>query len=349
MIPSLPKRELCFGKIDHLLLIGGGASLYHLARHWTDKGYRVTVFSANRHLEEDVLKEGSTLKKILKAADIDFRNPEDINTDPVFRKAGEKNGMGIGFGETWSFTRETVERFRGRLVDVMGIRLPQYRGGAHYTWQILRGNKTGAVKLQLINEDMVQGEFDSGEIVFSKEFFFPDTVRIPADYQKELAVREYETLKEFMDKVAGGACFPLASVQEEFSIYFPRLHTKSHGLINWEWDTEDIEKFIRAFDEPYPGASTYINNRRVFLKKSRFDYSDGPFHPFQQGMIYRLNPGAVFIATRNGTLIIRQVLDEDGEDVIPRLRPGDRFFTPRKELEAAMQFRADYDGNGLKK
>ncbi len=340
--------RISYGKIDHFLLIGGGFLLGEFAVHLKKKGYQVNVFVAKRHVDEVISDEGFSFKELLEKNKIEYHSPRDINEDEVFIEAGNRGGMGIGFGETWSFTKRTTELFNGRLLDVMGIRLPQYRGGAHYTWQILRKNKVGACNLQLINEEMIQGEYDSGKIVKSAEYLFSSKARIPKDYFKEAIGNEFEFLKEFVEELESGRSFNLFPVPESFSIFFPRLHTKSQAYIDWSWKTDEIETFICAFDDPYPGSSTFLNNKRVFLKGCQVEYNDGPFHPFQVGLIYRIDSNGVYIGTKNGTLIVQVVLGENGENLIRDLKVGDRFYTPRKNIEDALQFRADYDSNGLK-
>jgi len=130
-------------------------------------------------------------------------------------------------------------------------------------------------------------------------------------------------------------------------MYFPRLNTLKQGLINWNWDTNDIESFICAFDEPYAGASTFIDGKKVHLKECYSEFNDGPFHPFQAGLIYKIYSDAIFIATRSGTIIVRGVSDENGKNIIGKLRTGQRFFTPLKYLEDAMTFSAEYSAEGI--
>lgn len=141
--------------------------------------------------------------------------------------------------------------------------------------------------------------------------------------------------------------FELTNLQENFSIYFPRLNTLKQGLINWSWDTEDIENFICAFDEPYAGASTFIDGTKVHLKECYSEFNDGPFHPFQAGLIYKIYSGGVFIATKSGTLIVRRVTDAKGKDIIEKLYTGQRFYTPIKYLEDSMTYSAEYSTEGI--
>ena len=248
---------------------------------------------------------------------------------------------------TQGFSKDIIDLFAGRLLDFMGIRLPQYRGGAHYSWQILRGNRIGCCNLQIINEDMIQGVFDSGEIVKSREYFFPPSTRIPEDYFKFAVVQENLFLQEFLEEVENGKDFELSKVQENFSMYFPRLNTIKHGFIDWRWDTKYIECFICAFDEPYAGASTFIANNKVHLKNCVAEFNEGSFHPFQVGLIYKIYNGALFIATKSGTLIVHKVMDEKGKNIIRNLLIGQRFFTPINYLEEAMTTSVEYSPDGI--
>ena len=55
------------------------------------------------------------------------------------------------------------------------------------------------------------------------------------------------------------------------------------------------------------------------------------------------------MATKNGTIIVQRVLDESGNQMGHKVKTGQRFYTPRVEIEKAMTFKAEYDGEGLKK
>lgn len=338
-----------FGNINHIILFGGSRCCAELALYLKkESNLRLSVYTSFRQLNDKIYPSGETLKDFFTKNFISFKIPsDDINEELKKNGIITKNSLGIGIGEDCRFDKNTIAQFNGRLLDLMGIRLPQYRGGAHYTWQILRKNKIGCCNLQVINEDMIQGVFDSGEIVKTKEYFFPSIVRIPNDYFESAVDQEIDFIKEFLNEVKMGQDFELSRIQENFSIYFPRLNTLKHGFIDWSWDTEDIENFICSFDEPYPGASTFIDGKKVHLKDCYSEFNEGAFHPFQVGLIYKIYSGAVFIATRSATLIARRVLDENGKNIIGKLCTGQRFFTPLKYLEEAMTFSTEYSSEGI--
>jgi methionyl-tRNA formyltransferase len=338
-----------FENINHIILFGGSRCCAELANHLKlSKEYQFNIFTCKRQLDEKIYQNGVSLKDYFLENQIDYISSEDIKNEPKLNTLISENTLGIGIGEAWTFSKDIITKFKGRLLDLMGQRLPHYRGGAHYTWQILRKNKIGSCNLQVINEHMVQGVFDSGKIIKTKEYFFPATVRIPNDYFNTAVNEEINFIKEFLDEVKNKTNFEIFSLQENFSIYFPRLNTAKHGFIDWNWETEYIERFICAFDEPYIGASTFINGLKVQMKNCYTEYNDGAFHPFQAGLIYKIYNNSVFIASKAGTVIVHKVINESKENIIPQLKTGQRFYTKRKYLDKSMEYSIDYSSGGIK-
>ncbi|MFA6260119.1 MAG: hypothetical protein WC760_01510 [Bacteroidia bacterium] len=332
-----------FGKVDHLLILGGSRCTAELALYMKQNGNMpFDLFTAPRQLQDIIYPDGTTFEGYLKQHNIPYCVAEDINKDAEFLASIKDSSLGIGLGEAWSFDKAVIDRFNGKLLDLMGIRLPQYRGGAHYTWQILRGTRIGACNLQIINEDMVQGVFDSGRIVKFREYLFPVTARIPNDYFEYAVEQEIPFIKEFIDEVQQEKDFQDFMLQENLSIYFPRLHTLRNAFINWNWSTTDIERMICAFDAPYAGATTSINGKRVRIKSARMESNDGPFHPFQTGLIYKIYNQTLYIATLNGSVLLSEVYDELGNSILETLSTGDRFYTPNEWIEKGLTDKIQY-------
>ncbi|MDD5593353.1 MAG: hypothetical protein PHG97_01250 [Candidatus Margulisbacteria bacterium] len=335
------------GRLERLILFGGGRLLVEAAKAARRRGLEVYVFAVRRHLEEK-LDGDLRLKDFLAKEKIAYFETKDVNRAKEFSSLVSAKTMGLGFGEEYTFDQKTIDLFKGKLFDFMVIKLPQYRGGAHFTWQILRQDRQGAWNVQVINAEMVQSVFDSGEILKTKLYKIPRAARLPQDYFR---VSEREGLKffiEFLAEIKAGRDFKLRRLAEKRSLYLPRLFTLKHGFINWDWNLAEIESFVCAFDEPYPGASTFLNDKRVVIKACTAGRPDGKFHPFIAGLIYRIFKGVVHIAVRDGTLLAKQVLDGKGRNIVGELKPGDRFYTPLKYLEAARLFNAQYDSEGLK-
>jgi hypothetical protein len=66
------------------------------------------------------------------------------------------------------------------------------------------------------------------------------------------------------------------------------------------------------------------------------------------GLIYRQTDHAVFIATSDGTIVVRSLTDETDQSLMKGTLVGQRMYTPRSLLDKAMQFAAVYDASGIK-
>ncbi len=338
-------RAECFGVIDKYILFGGGLLLILTAKQLKERGLQVFVVTSERHSNEVIsigLKQ-NTLRVWLDNEQIECIVSNDITTDNRVLASISRSTIGLSFGAAWIFKKQFINRFHGNLLNLHGTRLPQNRGGGGFSWRIMRGERAGVSLIHKVDTGV-----DTGDIVFFKDYIYPINCRIPLDYQ-EYTINKYKELLEiFFDKVRDLESFNLSPQQEYFSSYWPRLSTDTHGFIDWNWKLTDIETFVCAFDEPYAGASTFINDNHVRIKECCSWSDDGVFHPFQKGIIYRKNNDRVFVAAEHGSLIFNHVLDEQGKDIKKQLQVGDRFYTPATFIENAMQHRVIYTPTGIK-
>ena len=328
-----------FGKIDHIILFGGSRATLEIARWAQQTNLSLDVFTAPRQLDDVVGDEGETFEQLLKLNSIHYRVSQDINQEADLLSMVTDKTLGIGLGEAWSFEKTVIDAFDGRLLDIMGIPLPKYRGGAHYTWLLQRKERQWAVNLQVINEDMVQGEFDSGEILYSKRYLLPEHLESPQNVFDFASNVEKEFVAEFISKVSQGESFDALLPDESESLFFPRLNTLKHGWINWQWTCEEIVDFIRSFGAPYAGASTHLNEERVFIHGAKIASTE-KFHPFQSGLITRIFDDKIYIIAKDGLIVCDKLVNSDGHQV--SLKTGMRLFTPMKQLEEAMMFQCSY-------
>ncbi|MDC4226431.1 MAG: hypothetical protein MPW15_19820 [Candidatus Manganitrophus sp.] len=125
------KSTIKIGPIDRLVLFGGGPLMVAFAKEAIKRKIKTTLFAVKRHLEEALEGgAGPTLREVLEKEKIPFFHVDDINRAPELRSAVSIGTIGIGLGETYTFSKETIALFQGKLFDFMTIRLPQYRGGS---------------------------------------------------------------------------------------------------------------------------------------------------------------------------------------------------------------------------
>jgi methionyl-tRNA formyltransferase len=271
--------------------------------------------------------------KYFRTNKLDIHNLKNLGID-------FNNSIALSFGAPWIIRQEFIDLLQNNVINFHGTRLPQNRGGGGPSWQILRNANYGNCLAHLIDTGV-----DTGDILKTEEFIYRDC-KTPRDYMDYNINKNYTFIKKFIDDICNGVEFKPIIQTEYFSSYWPRLNTETHGWIDWSWSGFDIYKFICAFDDPYAGAHSYLNNKKVYLKDAFWDTNDGDFHPFQSGIIYRNNNSYKAIASKGGTILVKNIFDENGNE--PKFNVGDRLFTPQKQLEDALSQRVVYTPTGLK-
>ena len=308
--------------------------------------YKVLVVTSERHLRDKIEGDSRSLRQLLRDNKIDFFVSSNINTDTKFKKLIDAETLGLAFGAAWIFEKKTVKYFApNHLLDFMGIDLPRYRGGAHYTWQILHQNRKGAAFVQVITGGLE--DFHRGPIIGKIEYNLPTRVQKPIDYFEFMSRKELPFLKKFFVDLKSGKSFAPVGLAEDQSSFYPFLATQENGYVNWQWTGKDIFLFINAFDNPYAGASTFCNEQRVFLHGCTMHSAQEIYHPFTSGIIVRKDTRGVYVASLGKLLRIEKVTDEKGRDIIKTLKLGERLYTPSDKLDSAMKFSAAYGARGL--
>ncbi len=328
---------------EYVILFGGGRLLVSVAVMLRDRGMPVDVWTAPRHEAEVVGDKGETLGlRLAQEGFVAYVVTDDINRDFPLELIGPTT-IGLGFGQAWSFSPDIVMPFNGRLLDVMTIPLPRYRGGAHFTWAIMNRERMWGCALQEITVNTVQGECDDGRIIWSHEYENAYSI-IPSQWFEECGRQDILFLSLFFDRLKGGESFDPCVPDERASLFFPRLKTSECGWINWAWSAVEIAEFIDAFDIPYPGAHTTIDGKTVQLRRASLEPAH--FHPYCSGLIVNICDDEVQIAASGGSALFVQEVIHNGTNIIKELKPGMRFTTSHARLEQAMDYQPNYTAHG---
>jgi methionyl-tRNA formyltransferase len=260
-----------------------------------------------------------------------------------YPEAFQPTALPISFGARWIFRRpQLAGLFQHRLINAHGARLPMDRGGGGLSWRIMRGDRIGCLLLHRIDEGI-----DTGSIVASEDYVIPGSLRTPLDIQSDYEKRLAEFVIGYIER--GAPMTDLVGQPASLGTYYPRLHTPTHGWIDWSWTAEEIERFVLAFDVPHPGARTCWRESTVVVRRAQAHYGEPPHHPFQTGLVIRNNGRWLVVALKGGvSLIIEDLCSEAGEGLLARVREGDRLFTPAQSLESAAQQRVSVGPQGVK-
>ncbi len=208
----------------------------------------------------------------------------------------------IAFGRILSEKLIALPRFG--TINIHASLLPKYRGPAPIQWAIINGEKeTGVCSMLMVKE------LDAGDVLLSaKEGINPDDTA--GTLYERLALKGaailIDTLKAFADD-------HIQSMPQDHNLatYAPML-TKDDGLINWNQSPESLVNFIRGVT-PWPGAYTFLGDKRLKIFKSRplaIDITEFP------GTVLKGFADELRVATAKGALCIEEIQGDSGKRLL---------------------------------
>jgi UDP-4-amino-4-deoxy-L-arabinose formyltransferase/UDP-glucuronic acid dehydrogenase (UDP-4-keto-hexauronic acid decarboxylating) len=184
-------------------------------------------------------------------------------------------------------------------LNLHGSLLPRYRGRCPVNWVLINGEKETGVTLHYMTPKP-----DEGDIAGQK--------RVMIDYDdtalslfKKLTDASDELLKEQLPMIRENRV--KRTLQDgSLSSYFGGRGPED-GEIDWKQDAETVRNLVRAVTRPYPGAFSYLGNRKCFF----WEVSTIPAEQKEApGTIVSIDP--LTIACGEGAVIVRFAQSEDG-------------------------------------
>ena len=259
------------------------------------------------------------------------------------------NTIFISLGARYIFKKETIKNFfLNNLINFHPTRLPLDSGAADISWKIMREDR---ISNQLVH--VVDGGIDTGPILDTEMTLFPRQCQLPIDFHLHNLKHFVKFYKNFVKQIQIGKNFEMKPQQKHLGRYNPRLNTEIDGLINWDMNSYDLYNFINAFDEPYKGASTFLNSGnfgKLYIKKVHLHGGDSSNHPHMSGIVSRHDTNWIVVSTNSKHMfLIEEVLDKKNRNIIKYIKPGDRFFTPYEEFDKSKKNRRIVNSRGFKK
>ena len=319
---------------NSVILIGFGELLIHTYKILKKNDLNLLVVISKRHAKTNLPLKKINFEKYIVSEKINYIKIDNINKNKKFINFLQNNKcIGLCFGPSWIFSSKVINLFKNNIFNFNGIPIPEYLGGAHYTWQILNNNKKSGKFIQIITEDI-----DQGDIIYSKISKLKNNVTKPEDYFKENIESSKKFINNFFHKISNSNNFKKISFNKinYKRLYFPRLLTNFNGYINWNWKTDDIIKFANSFDEPYSGALTFLKNKKVKIKNLKKLNQSFSFHPYCNGLIVRNWKNTIYICTVDGLVYTDQILNQKNLNIIKDIKEGTRLITPNNILEKSM-------------
>ncbi|GHC32964.1 bifunctional polymyxin resistance protein ArnA [Kushneria pakistanensis] len=183
--------------------------------------------------------------------------------------------------------------------NLHGSLLPAYRGRAPINWALVNGEKETGLTLHRMTR-----QADAGDIFYQKRLAISDADDAATLHQR-MVVLAREMLNEALPELINHRLVPVAQDETKAST-FPR-RTPEDGELDWSRDARSLFNLVRAVTEPYPGAFTFMGERRITIWKARADQQQ---HDVKPGTIVSLSP--LTIACGQGSLIVDAAQSEQG-------------------------------------
>lgn len=183
--------------------------------------------------------------------------------------------------------------------NLHGSLLPRYRGRAPVNWALVNGEtETGATLHKMVKRP------DAGDIVGQQKVAIADNDTALTLHKKVLEAAQ-AVLKEQLPKLKNGTA-TFTKQDESQASYFGR-RTAADGEILWHKSAKEIYNLVRAVTEPYPGAFSYLGQRKLIVWRSRVLDTQ---HDKQPGTV--LSTAPLVIACGEGALEIVAGQNESG-------------------------------------
>ncbi|MCP1107908.1 bifunctional UDP-4-amino-4-deoxy-L-arabinose formyltransferase/UDP-glucuronic acid oxidase ArnA [Serratia nevei] len=183
--------------------------------------------------------------------------------------------------------------------NLHGSLLPHYRGRAPVNWALVNGEtETGATLHKMVKRP------DAGDIVGQQKVTIADSDTALTLHKKVLEAAQ-AVLKEQLPKLKNGTA-TFTKQDESQASYFGR-RTAADGEILWHKSAKAINNLVRAVTEPYPGAFSYLGQRKLIVWRSRVLDTQ---HDKQPGTVLSTSP--LVIACGEGALEIVAGQNDNG-------------------------------------
>ena len=86
---------------------------------------------------------------------------------------------------------------------------------------------------------------------------------------------------------------------------------------------------------------------KLYLKKVQLHGGDSSNHPFMSGLVSRHDRDWIIVCTAGKySLLVEKVIDSKGDNIINKIKAGDRFYTPKEILDKSNSKRITYNSKG---
>jgi UDP-4-amino-4-deoxy-L-arabinose formyltransferase/UDP-glucuronic acid dehydrogenase (UDP-4-keto-hexauronic acid decarboxylating) len=190
------------------------------------------------------------------------------------------------------------------------------RGRSPQNWALLLGKKEFFISIF-----RVTGGIDSGGVFDTRRFVLSELDDIKTSYYKATWLTAYMILENIRNGSIPALRFEEQTAEPK---YLPQ-RLPGDGAVDWSRNTSHLYDFVRALTRPYPGAFSYVDDRKVTIWRARPFEVDGAPSDFRPGEIATVfSGGELLVKTGDGFLLV-ETYSCDGGEAEPALAAGMQF------------------------
>ncbi|SIR62152.1 methionyl-tRNA formyltransferase [Williamsia sterculiae] len=163
--------------------------------------------------------------------------------------------------------------------------LPRFTGFSPVIWALISGATETGLTAHLMDDDL-----DTGGIIAQRSVPITES-STGTGLVQETIDQIPEVLLDALDRIEDGTATVTPQDLTQRSFFHKRAEVDS--LIDWHKPADEIERFIRALQDPYPNAYTHFRGERLRVVRAHVSRS-----------IYGGTPGRVFIGEDDGMVIV---------------------------------------------
>lgn len=256
------------------------------------------VFTHTNDPNENIWFE--SVSELAAANDIPVYAPEDINHPLWVERISEmRPDIIFSFYYRDMVKQEILDIPRSGCLNLHGSLLPRFRGRCPVNWVLLQGETETGVTLHYMTPRP-----DDGDLVGQQGVVIDDADTALSLHEK-LAGAAGELLDDLLPKIQENTAVRIPQDPSAASYFGGRK--PEDGEIDWGQDAETVRNLARAVTRPYPGAFSYLGNRKCIFWHLELAATSRSAVP---GTVLATDP--LTIACGDGALAVRFAQSENG-------------------------------------
>ena len=235
---------------------------------WSHNAFKILVKDSRIKISFIVPRKDTsdqTLKKFSTDYNIDYLNPEDINSDEFYEKVKKYNcDIFVSLSFNQIFRKRIFNLPRLKTINCHAGKLPFYRGRNVLNWCLINDEKEFGITVHMIDEGI-----DTGDIILQRVYKISEKDDYKSILNKahvECGIILYDAIKKIINNdytlIKQDSIDPIG--------FYCGGRGEGDELIDWNQNSRQVFNFIRSICHPGPKATTFFKGHEVKINKVEF-------------------------------------------------------------------------------